>query len=912
MGERYFSNQSKRGEIPQLREELQNPSKEKKKMALKRIIGAMTVGKDVSSLFADCVNCMQTSSIDLKKLVYLYVINYAKAQPELAILAVNTFRKDSLDQNPLIRALAVRTMGCIGLDEITEYLLEPLRRVCKDEDPYVRKTAAMCVAKLFDINPELVEDQGFIEMLKEMLQDTNPAVVANSVAALKEISENSGRNHLQLSEVSVNKLLSALNECTEWGQVSILDALSLYNPPNSRGAELILDRVACRLSHSNAAVVMSTVKVMMKLMEVVTNTETTRALMKKLCPPLVTLLSSEQEIQYCALRNINLILQRRPNIFTCDVKILFVKYNDPMYVKVEKLEIICALANDQTIVPILQELKEYASEVDVEFVRKAVGAIGRVAIKLERSAERCVNVLLTLIETRVNYVVQEAMVVIRDIFRKYPNRYETVIGTLCENLDSLDEPEAKAAFIWILGEYCDRMENSEEILESFLDTFPEEPAVVQLRLLTATVKVFLKSPTVSTQEIVTRVLKASTEMTDNPDLRDRGYIYWRLLSTDPNTTKKVVTGPKPLIGDNLNKIPSSVLLKLVDNIGTLASIYHQVPEAFITTTNKSTRDVLSDSDSDGVDRLERIQAQLKKNEAAERISSRSDSASQSSSSKSSSSSSSTDDDSRSEKPTLRGVTSNQFPSTRNAAPPAQYRTPQINLVLTETTAGSNGNKGLRIKAFVGRQNGHMAMGLQFESVARFPMKNFMIQLNKNPFGLAPQSSSLSIEVPPQGNANVAVMMVPNMLNSGTPPTNPLMLQVAIKCDVDIFYFQIPFPLSLVFLEQPDIGILKDAFKKEAMQKKEHSIVMKSRNILKPKEVSDELLLDGIYVIATRQDPNEPSRNQIFACAITVNQIKIFLELLTQNQNLKLTIRTDIPTLVPCVQSLISNALSIEQ
>lgn len=120
MGERYFSSQAKRGEIQQLRDELQNPSKEKKKTALKKIIGAMTVGKDVSSLFADCVNCMQTSSIDLKKLVYLYVINYAKSQPELAILAVNTFRKDSMDTNPLIRALAVRTMGCIGLDEITE------------------------------------------------------------------------------------------------------------------------------------------------------------------------------------------------------------------------------------------------------------------------------------------------------------------------------------------------------------------------------------------------------------------------------------------------------------------------------------------------------------------------------------------------------------------------------------------------------------------------------------------------------------------------------------------------------------------------------------------------------------------------------------------------------------------------
>ena len=33
-----------------------------------------------------------------------------------------------------------------------EYLCEPLRKCLKDEDPYVRKTSAVCVAKLYDIN----------------------------------------------------------------------------------------------------------------------------------------------------------------------------------------------------------------------------------------------------------------------------------------------------------------------------------------------------------------------------------------------------------------------------------------------------------------------------------------------------------------------------------------------------------------------------------------------------------------------------------------------------------------------------------------------------------------------------------------------------------------------------------------
>jgi hypothetical protein len=81
------------GEIHELKEELRSLDRPKKKEAVKKVIAAMTVGKDVSMLFPDVVNCMQTEDLELKKLVYLYLINYAKTQPDLAIMAVNTFVK---------------------------------------------------------------------------------------------------------------------------------------------------------------------------------------------------------------------------------------------------------------------------------------------------------------------------------------------------------------------------------------------------------------------------------------------------------------------------------------------------------------------------------------------------------------------------------------------------------------------------------------------------------------------------------------------------------------------------------------------------------------------------------------------------------------------------------------------------
>jgi len=230
------------------------------------------------------------------------------------------------------------------------------------------------------------------------------------------------------------------------------------------------------------------------------------------------------------------------------------------------------LATEKNIEEVLTELREYATEIDVHFVRKSVRAIGKLAIKIEPAARRCINTLLELVATKVTYIVQEATVVIRNIFRKYPNQYESIISTLCENLDSLDEPEAKSAMIWVIGQYAARIENSDVLLDDFLYTFADEPVEVQLALLTATVKLFIQRPTKG-QELVPKVLKWATEDTDNPDLRDRGYMYWRLLSSDMETAKAVVMGEKPAITAETEKLDPATLEEMCLNVGTLATVY---------------------------------------------------------------------------------------------------------------------------------------------------------------------------------------------------------------------------------------------------------------------------------------------------------------------------------------------------
>ncbi|KAG7342942.1 Armadillo-type fold [Nitzschia inconspicua] len=838
---RFFTTQ-KKGEMHELRMELHATEKQVKVDAVKKVIANMTVGKDVSMLFTDVLNCVQTGNIELKKLVYLYLINYAKTQPELTLLAVNTFVKDSNDANPLIRALAVRTMGCIRVDRITEYLCEPLSRALRDEDPYVRKTAAVCVAKLYDIAPDLVAERGFLETLHDLISDSNPSVVANAVAALSEIAESSGKDVMKISAAVLQKLLAALNECTEWGQVFILDSLAKYTPADGREAEGIIERVTPRLQHANSAVVMSAVKVILSYMELMggtSNSDAIRALTRKLAPPLVTLLNSEPEIQYVALRNINLIVQKRPHILENEIKVFFCKYNDPIYVKMEKLEIIIKLVSEKNIDQVLLELKEYSTEVDVDFVRKSVSAIGRCAVKLERAAERCIGVLLELIQTKVNYVVQESVIVIKDIFRRYPNRYESIIATLCDNLDTLDEPLAKASMIWIIGEYAERIDNADELLDTFLETFEEEDPAVQLQLLTATVKCFLKNPE-DTQDMVQRVLDLATEESDNPDLRDRGFIYWRLLSTDPEAAKMVVLGDKPVIEDDTFRLDPSLLNILIGQIATLSSVYHKPPEAFVV---RRAAGIANDEDEE---------------EDEEEY-----------------------EDGGGDGDLLdiggMGISDGGATSMYETKAP-------MNKV-----CGPEKSNGIEIYAGFRQVNGTIRMEMQLNNIGSpADIQALAIQLNKNSFGLSPSSQQIVCNPPipsgSSGNAAVELVVTPSMLapvQSGQQASPQVQIAIKNMATGTVFYFAVNFNLEALF--SPDGTMERAAFIESWKSIDDRNELYATVSDLPPSSVDIDNVINkfkayNVFFIARRPVPNAEGQEVVYFSMRTVSQMDFLAEL----------------------------------
>ena len=181
-----------------------------------------------------------------------------------------------------MRALAVRTMSCIRIERITEHLCESLKDSLTDDDPYVKKTAATAVAKLYQTSPRLVKDHAFIKTLQSMLLDGNAIVVANACAAILEISKTANKNYFKFKKGQyLNKVLAAVADSNEWGQVYILEAISLYEVSDVTQAEQIIERVLPRLAHNNPAVILSAVKVVLKSVDVLPSGGNKKEVIKK-------------------------------------------------------------------------------------------------------------------------------------------------------------------------------------------------------------------------------------------------------------------------------------------------------------------------------------------------------------------------------------------------------------------------------------------------------------------------------------------------------------------------------------------------------------------------------------------------------------------------------------------------------
>lgn len=106
-------------------------------------------GRNVSEFFAQVVKNVASTNLEIRKLVYIYLLRYASQEPDLALLSINTFQRDLADSNPLIRAMALRVLSGIGVPMIGSIVVLGIKKCAGDVSPYVRKAAAMAIPKCY-------------------------------------------------------------------------------------------------------------------------------------------------------------------------------------------------------------------------------------------------------------------------------------------------------------------------------------------------------------------------------------------------------------------------------------------------------------------------------------------------------------------------------------------------------------------------------------------------------------------------------------------------------------------------------------------------------------------------------------------------------------------------------------------
>ncbi|KAL1291193.1 hypothetical protein AAHE18_20G184200 [Arachis hypogaea] len=571
-----------------------------KRDLFKKVISNMTIGIDVSSLFGEMVMCSATSDIVLKKMCYLYVGNYAKVNPDLALLTINFLQRDCKDDDPMIRGLALRSLCSLRVANLVEYLVGPLGSGLKDNNSYVRTVAVIGVVKLYHISASTCLDADFPATLKHlMLNDPDTQVVANCLSALQEIwtlestsSEEAAKERETLvSKPVIYYLLNRIKEFSEWAQCLVLELVAKYIPSDNSEIFDIMNLLEDRLQHANGAVVLATSKVFLHL--TLSMADVHQQVYERIKAPLLTQVSAgSPEQSYAVLSHLHLLVMRAPYIFSSDYKHFYCQYNEPSYVKKLKLEMLTAVANESNTYDIVTELCEYAANVDIPIARESIRAVGKIALQ-QYDVNAIVDRLLQFLEMEKDYVTCEALVLVKDLLRKYPQWSQDCIAVV-GNISSknVQEPKAKAALIWMLGEYSQDMPDAPYVLESLVENWDEEhSAEVRLHLLTAVMKCFFKRAP-ETQKALGAALAAG--LADfHQDVHDRALFYYRLLQYKVSVAESVVNPPKQAVSVFADSQSSEIKDRIFDEFNSLSVIYQKPSYMF---TDKEHRGTLEFSD----------------------------------------------------------------------------------------------------------------------------------------------------------------------------------------------------------------------------------------------------------------------------------------------------------------------------
>eukprot|EP01128_Nolandella_sp_AFSM9_P009165 TRINITY_DN5797_c0_g1_i1.p1 TRINITY_DN5797_c0_g1~~TRINITY_DN5797_c0_g1_i1.p1 ORF type:complete len:795 (-),score=223.86 TRINITY_DN5797_c0_g1_i1:143-2527(-) len=549
--------------------------------SLERVLAAMTIGLDVSDLFHNVIMASHTQDLIQKKMVYIYLTHYAAANESLALLAVNSIVRDTHDDNPMIRGLALRYLCSMRTPSLIEHMIDPLKAGLVDVNNYVRRNATLGCAKLFLHSPEVINDPGIVNKLYELLRDQDPAVILNAIRALQEILVQDGG--MALNQRIVLHLISKLDAFNEWGQATVLDLLQNYEPEPDDVFSImnLLDNL---FKSRNTGLVMATVQIFLSYTQNVPDVH--QHVFHRIKNPILALMiTAIPEAQYTILSHLLLILKRVPHLFSDEYKHFYTREADPEYLKLLKVEVMQAVATEQTAKDIVLELSSYTTSQSMPILaEKSVQAIGRLAMKYPFVSETCLEELLSFLELeQIPVVMETTLEVMNDVLRRFPDSAVDIIPRLAPSLDIVDAPAAVAAIISMLGDYGELIPDAPYVLEELVDGWEEKPGKVKSRLLVGVLKLFFKRP-LEMKPILGKMFVAAIDDFSDPDVHDRALFLYRILSQDPDRCKKVVTSTSALL--NLYFVEEQDGLevdRLFEEFNSLSIVYRQPSERFIKT-----------------------------------------------------------------------------------------------------------------------------------------------------------------------------------------------------------------------------------------------------------------------------------------------------------------------------------------
>uniref|UniRef100_A0A672UMG5 AP-3 complex subunit beta n=1 Tax=Strigops habroptila TaxID=2489341 RepID=A0A672UMG5_STRHB len=542
-----------------LKEMLDSNKDSLKLEAMKRIVAMIARGKNASDLFPAVVKNVACKNIEVKKLVYVYLVRYAEEQQDLALLSISTFQRGLKDPNQLIRASALRVLSSIRVPIIVPIMMLAIKEAASDMSPYVRKTAAHAIPKLYSLDSDQ-KDQ-LIEVIEKLLADKTTLVAGSVVMAFEEVCP----ERIDLIHKNYRKLCNLLIDVEEWGQVVIINMLTRYartqflspnqneslleesaekafygseeedtKEPKAEAASLakrkpyVMDpdhRLLLRntkplLQSRNAAVVMAVAQLYFHLAP--------KAEVGVIAKALVRLLRSHRSVQYVVLQNVATMSIKRRGMFEPYLKSFYIRSTDPTQIKILKLEVLTNLANETNISTILREFQTYIRSMDKDFVAATIQAIGRCATNIGKVRDTCLNGLVQLLSNRDELVVAESVVVIKKLLQMQPAQHSEIIKHMAKLTDNIQVPMARASILWLIGEYCEHVPKiAPDVLRKMAKSFTNEEDIVKLQVINLAAKLYLTNSKQS--KLLTQYVLNLAKYDQNYDIRDRARFIRQLI-----------------------------------------------------------------------------------------------------------------------------------------------------------------------------------------------------------------------------------------------------------------------------------------------------------------------------------------------------------------------------------------------